>query len=128
MVQPFLFGAAAGALGTVFSAINSEGSTHKSSKGKPLKLVVTRVCPVKPVDKRSRVSESEVACEACSGSGRMTCPICLGKARTNFTDVEVLPEGEWPKWCVDCRGTGLQYCRPCLGQGKYREPIGFRLF
>jgi hypothetical protein len=65
MVQPFLLGAAAGALGTVFSAINSEGSTQKSSTGKPLKLVVTRVvrtasptldsvirCPVWMVDSR----------------------------------------------------------------------------
>jgi len=96
-MQPFFLGATAGALRKVVGAVSREEPTNKGDVKQP-KLLVKVKCPVKPVNKRSRVQEQEVACEDCAGSGRMTCPDCNGKARTNYVSLEVLPEGVWPKW------------------------------
>ncbi|KAF2542388.1 hypothetical protein F2Q68_00032421 [Brassica cretica] len=40
--------------------------------------------------------------------------------------MEMLPRGEWPKWCRSCGGSGLCECSRCLGTGEYRYIMGFR--
>ncbi|XWS65742.1 hypothetical protein CRYUN_Cryun05aG0139300 [Craigia yunnanensis] len=45
--------------------------------------------------------------------------------RTNHAHLEMLPKGEWPKWCRTCGGSGLSYCSRCLGTGEYRYIMGF---
>lgn len=62
----------------------------------------------------------------CNGSGRIDCGDCYGRGRTNYTNLVILPKGEWPKWCKTCGGSGLGYCHRCLGTGVYRDNIGFR--
>lgn len=64
-------------------------------------------------------------CVVCEGSGRVDCHWCLGRGRTNQVHLEMLPKGEWPKWCKTCRGSGLTYCSRCLGTGEYRGVMGF---
>ncbi|XLT49232.1 hypothetical protein HN873_041836, partial [Arachis hypogaea] len=59
------------------------------------------------------------------GSGRVDCHQCRGKGRTNQVHLEMLPKGEWPKWCRTCGGSGLGYCSRCLGTGEYRYIMGF---
>ncbi|KAL1202690.1 hypothetical protein V5N11_018806 [Cardamine amara subsp. amara] len=65
-------------------------------------------------------------CVICHGTGRVDCFNCSGKGRTNCVDVEMLPRGEWPKWCRSCGGSGLCDCSRCLGTGEYRYIMGFR--
>ncbi|XP_048318419.2 uncharacterized protein LOC107429534 isoform X1 [Ziziphus jujuba] len=65
-------------------------------------------------------------CVVCLGSGRIDCHQCRGKGRTNHIHLEMLPKGEWPKWCRTCGGSGLDYCPRCLGTGEYRYVMGFR--
>ncbi|KAM6551636.1 hypothetical protein CsatB_001444 [Cannabis sativa] len=65
-------------------------------------------------------------CVVCMGSGRTGCHTCQGRGRTNCTHVEMLPKGEWPKWCRTCGGSGLDYCPRCLGTGEYRYVMGFQ--
>ncbi|KAL0690780.1 hypothetical protein Bca4012_090459 [Brassica carinata] len=65
-------------------------------------------------------------CVICHGTGRVDCFNCSGKGRTNCVDMEMLPRGEWPKWCRSCGGSGLCECSRCLGTGEYRYIMGFR--
>lgn len=65
-------------------------------------------------------------CVICKGSGRVNCEYCCGRGRTNYVDMEMLPKGEWPKWCWTCGGSGLSHCPRCLGTGEYRDIMGFR--
>ncbi|ONI22161.1 hypothetical protein PRUPE_2G111200 [Prunus persica] len=65
-------------------------------------------------------------CEVCTGSGRVNCHDCYGTGRTNSVDMQMLPKGEWPKWCRTCGGSGLGYCSRCLGTGEYRYIMGFQ--
>ncbi|WCJ23087.1 DnaJ/Hsp40 cysteine-rich domain superfamily protein [Euphorbia peplus] len=67
----------------------------------------------------------EPSCVVCLGSGRVDCLDCCGKGRRNHVDSEMLPAGEWPKWCKTCGGSGLGYCSRCLGTGEYRYIMGF---
>ncbi|CAO2835202.1 unnamed protein product [Amaranthus hypochondriacus] len=67
----------------------------------------------------------EPSCVVCEGSGRVDCYQCHGKGRTNYTDLSMLPKGEWPKWCKICGGSGLGHCTRCLGTGEYRDIMGF---
>ncbi|PSS24571.1 Chaperone protein like [Actinidia chinensis var. chinensis] len=69
----------------------------------------------------------EPPCVECSGMGRVDCRYCCGRGRTNHVNEEMLPKGEWPKWCMACRGSGLNYCSRCLGTGEYKQFRGFRL-
>ncbi|KAF3450027.1 hypothetical protein FNV43_RR06106 [Rhamnella rubrinervis] len=64
-------------------------------------------------------------CAVCMGSGRTDCLHCCGRGRTNYVHLEMLPKGEWPKWCRTCGGSGLAYCSRCLGTGEYRYIMGF---
>ncbi|XWS56833.1 hypothetical protein CRYUN_Cryun09bG0119400 [Craigia yunnanensis] len=64
-------------------------------------------------------------CVVCQGSGRVDCQYCCGRGRTNHVHLEMLPKGEWPKWCRTCGGSGLSYCSRCLGTGEYRYIMGF---
>ncbi|CAN8270240.1 unnamed protein product [Cochlearia groenlandica] len=68
----------------------------------------------------------ERCCVICHGLGRVDCFNCNGKGRTNCVDMEMLPSGEWPKWCRCCGGSGLSDCSRCLGTGEYRYIMGFR--
>lgn len=73
-----------------------------------------------------RRKKPESSCVVCNGSGRVDCGDCYGRGRTNYTNLVILPEGEWPQWCKTCGGSGLGYCHRCLGTGVYRDNIGFR--
>ena len=65
-------------------------------------------------------------CVVCDGAGRVDCHQCCGRGRTNQVQLEMLPKGEWPKWCRSCGGSGLGYCSRCLGTGEYRYIMGFK--
>ncbi|XP_057531491.1 uncharacterized protein LOC130809728 isoform X2 [Amaranthus tricolor] len=67
----------------------------------------------------------EPSCVVCEGSGRVDCYHCHGKGRINYTELSMLPKGEWPKWCKICGGSGLGHCTRCLGTGEYRDIMGF---
>ena len=83
---------------------------------------------VKPYEEPLLVTNPEEQCQECSGTGKTVCLVCHGKGRVNYIDKNVLPAGEWPKWCTHCiRCTGMTCCGLCLGTGKKREPIGFRV-
>ncbi|XP_057735994.1 uncharacterized protein LOC130951362 isoform X1 [Arachis stenosperma] len=70
--------------------------------------------------KKKRRKKPDPHCVVCEGSGRVDCHQCRGKGRTNQVHLEMLPKGEWPKWCRTCGGSGLGYCSRCLGTGEYR--------
>ncbi|KAK8593145.1 hypothetical protein V6N13_043244 [Hibiscus sabdariffa] len=74
---------------------------------------------------RKRVKKPDPPCVVCKGSGRVDCHYCYGRGRTNHVHLEMLPKGEWPKWCKGCGGSGLTYCSRCLGTGEYRYIMGF---
>ncbi|XP_010529707.1 PREDICTED: uncharacterized protein LOC104806480 isoform X2 [Tarenaya hassleriana] len=69
---------------------------------------------------------AEIRCVVCGGAGKVDCHNCNGKGRTNCVHLEMLPRGEWPRWCKSCGGSGLGYCSRCLGTGEFRHPMGFR--
>ncbi|RYR30014.1 hypothetical protein Ahy_B01g054780 [Arachis hypogaea] len=75
--------------------------------------------------KKKRRKKPDPHCVVCEGSGRVDCHQCCGKGRTNKVHLEMLPKGEWPKWCRTCGGSGLGYCSRCLGIGEYRYIMGF---
>ncbi|XP_060181755.1 uncharacterized protein LOC132611341 isoform X1 [Lycium barbarum] len=75
--------------------------------------------------RKARRRQPDPPCVVCKGSGRVECYHCHGRGRTNFVDLEMLPRGEWPKWCKTCGGSGLGYCSRCLGTGEYRYIMGF---
>lgn len=75
--------------------------------------------------RKKRRKKPDPPCVVCEGSGRVDCHRCHGKGRTNNVDSEMLPKGEWPKWCRTCGGSGLDYCSRCLGTGEYRYIMGF---
>ncbi|RYR37241.1 hypothetical protein Ahy_A09g042161 isoform A [Arachis hypogaea] len=75
--------------------------------------------------KKKRRKKPDPHCVVCEGSGRVDCHQCRGKGRTNQVHLEMLPKGEWPKWCRTCGGSGLGYCSRCLGTGEYRYIMGF---
>ncbi|XP_054817978.1 uncharacterized protein LOC129317659 isoform X1 [Prosopis cineraria] len=75
--------------------------------------------------RKRRRKKPDPPCVVCKGSGRVDCHQCHGKGRTNKVDSEMLPKGEWPKWCRTCGGSGLGYCSRCLGTGEYRYIMGF---
>ncbi|KAL2611232.1 hypothetical protein R1flu_022924 [Riccia fluitans] len=66
-------------------------------------------------------------CVICKGTGKVKCNKCAGRGRTNFTELAMLPKGEWPKWCWDCSGCGRSYCQRCFGTGEKRGIIGFHV-
>ncbi|KAE8661668.1 Multidrug resistance protein ABC transporter family [Hibiscus syriacus] len=74
---------------------------------------------------RKIMKKPDPPCVVCKGSGRVDCHYCHGRGRTNHAHVEMLPKGEWPKWCKSCGGSGLSYCSRCLGTGEYRYIMGF---
>uniref|UniRef100_A0A1J3FYM0 Protein EMBRYO SAC DEVELOPMENT ARREST 3, chloroplastic n=1 Tax=Noccaea caerulescens TaxID=107243 RepID=A0A1J3FYM0_NOCCA len=76
--------------------------------------------------KRDIKRKAKGRCVICLGTGRVDCFNCSGKGRTNCVDMEMLPKGEWPKWCRSCGGSGLSDCSRCLGTGEYRYIMGFR--
>ncbi|KGN46279.1 uncharacterized protein LOC101214526 [Cucumis sativus] len=76
--------------------------------------------------RREKIKKPDPPCVICNGSGRVDCHHCCGRGRTNFVDLEMLPKGEWPKWCRTCGGSGLGYCSRCLGTGEYRYIMGFQ--
>ncbi|KAJ8533580.1 hypothetical protein K7X08_006904 [Anisodus acutangulus] len=75
--------------------------------------------------RKARRKQPDPPCVVCKGSARVECFHCHGRGRTNFVDLEVLPRGEWPKWCKTCGGSGLGYCSRCVGTGEYRYIMGF---
>lgn len=75
--------------------------------------------------RKERRKQPDPPCVVCKGNGRVECYHCHGRGRTNFVDLEMLPRGEWPKWCKSCGGSGLGYCSRCLGTGEYRYIMGF---
>ncbi|XP_022155760.1 uncharacterized protein LOC111022804 [Momordica charantia] len=76
--------------------------------------------------RREKRKKPDPPCVKCNGSGRVDCHHCCGRGRTNFVHLEMLPKGEWPKWCRTCGGSGLGYCSRCLGTGEYRYIMGFQ--
>ncbi|KAH0658152.1 hypothetical protein KY289_026900 [Solanum tuberosum] len=75
--------------------------------------------------RKERRKQPDPPCVVCKGNDRVECYHCHGRGRTNFVDLEMLPRGEWPKWCKSCGGSGLGYCSRCLGTGEYRYIMGF---
>ncbi|XP_057441478.1 uncharacterized protein LOC130733348 [Lotus japonicus] len=75
--------------------------------------------------RKKRRKTPDPPCVVCEGSGRVDCHECCGRGRTNLVHLEMLPNGEWPKWCRTCGGSGLSYCSRCLGTGEYRYIMGF---
>ncbi|XP_019456969.1 PREDICTED: uncharacterized protein LOC109357458 [Lupinus angustifolius] len=75
--------------------------------------------------RRKTRKKPDPPCVVCKGSGRVDCHQCCGRGRTNQAHLEMLPKGEWPKWCRTCGGSGLGYCSRCLGTGEYRYVMGF---
>ncbi|XP_072074359.1 uncharacterized protein [Arachis hypogaea] len=75
--------------------------------------------------KKKRRKKPDPHCVVCEGSGRVDCHQCCGKGTTNKVYLEMLPKGEWPKWCRTCGGSGLGYCSRCLRTGEYRYIMGF---
>ncbi|OMO62097.1 hypothetical protein CCACVL1_23036 [Corchorus capsularis] len=75
--------------------------------------------------RRQRMKKPNPPCVICQGSGRVDCHYCKGRGRTNHVHLEMLPKGEWPKWCRTCGGSGLSYCSRCHGTGEYRHIMGF---
>ncbi|EPS65601.1 hypothetical protein M569_09180, partial [Genlisea aurea] len=76
--------------------------------------------------RKESIQKPDPACVICEGSGRVCCRYCHGRGRTNRVQLEMLPKGEWPKWCRDCGGSGLGFCSRCLGTGEYRYIMGFK--
>ncbi|XP_022964367.1 uncharacterized protein LOC111464401 [Cucurbita moschata] len=76
--------------------------------------------------RREKRKKPDPPCAICHGSGRVDCHDCCGRGRTNSVHLEMLPKGEWPKWCRACGGSGLGYCSRCLGTGEYRYIMGFQ--
>ncbi|KAL8154737.1 uncharacterized protein LOC141719111 [Apium graveolens] len=74
---------------------------------------------------REKIKKPDPPCVVCRGSGRVDCTQCRGKGRTNEVQLQMLPKGEWPKWCRTCGGSGLGYCPRCVGTGEYRYMMGF---
>ncbi|XVF41369.1 hypothetical protein PTKIN_Ptkin01aG0275000 [Pterospermum kingtungense] len=95
-------------------------STSRLSLSKP-----TWVIRTESNVRRERMKKPDPPCVVCKGSGRVDCPFCCGRGRTNHVHLEMLPKGEWPKWCKTCGGSGLSYCSRCLGTGEYRYIMGF---
>ncbi|KAF3636794.1 putative 50S ribosomal protein L3, chloroplastic-like [Capsicum annuum] len=94
----------------------------------PPPLSVSKPCWVVRTEsnvRKVRRKQPDPPCVVCKGTGRAKCYHCHGRGRTNFVDLEVLPRGEWPKWCKTCGGSGLGYCSRCLGTGEYRYIMGF---
>uniref|UniRef100_A0A803M4H6 Uncharacterized protein n=1 Tax=Chenopodium quinoa TaxID=63459 RepID=A0A803M4H6_CHEQI len=99
---------------------SNSANSHLLSIPKP-SLIVRTQSNVRIEKKR----KPEPACVVCGGSGRVDCNQCHGRGRTNYTDLIMLPKGEWPNWCRTCGGSGLGYCSRCLGTGEYRDVMGF---
>uniref|UniRef100_A0A803QDE7 Uncharacterized protein n=2 Tax=Cannabis sativa TaxID=3483 RepID=A0A803QDE7_CANSA len=76
-------------------------------------------------EETSKLRESSIGSSSLS-SFHLTQEYCYMTGRTNCTHVEMLPKGEWPKWCRTCGGSGLDYCPRCLGTGEYRYVMGFQ--
>ncbi|KAF7835967.1 urease accessory protein F isoform X1 [Senna tora] len=98
----------------------SPNSLHHLSVTKPSWIVRTE-----SNIRKKRRKKADPPCVVCEGSGRVDCHQCHGKGRTNNVDSEMLPKGEWPRWCRNCGGSGLDYCSRCLGTGEYRYIMGF---
>jgi hypothetical protein len=77
--------------------------------------------------KREKKKLPDPPCVTCEGTGKVKCKRCCGRGRTNFTELVMLPKGEWPKWCWDCSGCGNSFCTRCFGTGEKRGTIGFHL-
>jgi hypothetical protein len=104
-----------------------DGTTLRPSQASESRFVECQN-GVKPYEEPLLVTNPEEQCQECSGTGKTVCLVCHGKGRVNRIDKNVLPAGEWPKWCTHCiRCTGMTCCGLCLGTGKKREPIGFRV-
>ncbi|KAL2892661.1 Chaperone protein DnaJ [Bienertia sinuspersici] len=95
-------------------------NSHFLSLPKPSLLVRTQSNV-----RKERRRKPEPSCVVCDGTGRVDCHQCQGRGRTNYTNLTMLPKGEWPKWCKTCGGSGLGYCPRCLGTGEYRDIMGF---
>ena len=127
---PFLVGLSAGASVAVARIVarsgDSNGTDGKGAVGID-KLSKRTPVIVKP-RRFTRVPESgvpEEPCVKCAGCGRVTCPDCEGRGRTNMIELAMLPKSVWPEWCGYCRGSGKVYCSRCQGQGNYRQKLGF---
>ncbi|XP_052194737.1 uncharacterized protein LOC127802766 isoform X1 [Diospyros lotus] len=129
--------AAIGAPGVVFHAVRLEATGSGNGAPPPPRNPSPAATPLLSVSRPSWIvrTESNVRkerkkrpdppCVVCSGTGRVDCHHCCGRGRTNCIHLEMLPKGEWPKWCRTCGGSGLSYCSRCLGTGEYRYIMGF---
>ncbi|KAL5578130.1 hypothetical protein UlMin_019829 [Ulmus minor] len=117
--------------GVRFEAANSNGASLPQPRNRNPKphLSFTKVSWVVRTEsnvRREVKRKPDPPCAVCLGSGRIDCHHCCGRGRTNYTHLEMLPEGKWPKWCRICGGSGLEYCPRCLGTGEYRYIMGFK--
>ncbi|XP_009626375.1 uncharacterized protein [Nicotiana tomentosiformis] len=109
-------------------APNSSNGRHPSNAKLPPLLSVSKSSWIVRTEsnvRKERRKQPDPPCVVCRGNGRVECYDCHGRGRTNFVQLEVLPGGEWPKWCKTCGGSGLGYCSRCLGTGEYRYIMGF---
>lgn len=54
-------------------------------------------------------------CRDCSGKGKIVCPICKGKKRSECK--ECSGNGKFPEKCEDCMGEKILTCKGCAGTG-----------
>ncbi|PON63621.1 Heat shock protein DnaJ, cysteine-rich domain containing protein [Parasponia andersonii] len=106
------------------TSLNGPPVPHPRNTNPTPRLSFTKPSWVSNVQKEEK-NKPDPPCVVCMGSGRTDCHTCHGKGRTNCTHLEMLPKGEWPKWCKTCGGSGLGYCPRCLGTGEYRYIMGF---
>ncbi|WOH14340.1 hypothetical protein DCAR_0933859 [Daucus carota subsp. sativus] len=106
---------------------SSSSTTNAAPKQKRL-LSVTKPSWIVRTESnvwREKIKKPDPPCVVCRGSGRVDCTQCRGKGRTNEVQSQMLPKGQWPKWCRSCGGSGLGYCPRCVGTGEYRYIMGF---
>ncbi|XP_010529706.1 PREDICTED: uncharacterized protein LOC104806480 isoform X1 [Tarenaya hassleriana] len=101
--------------------VSTSKQSQRLSLSKPSWIVRTQ-----SGSRTERRRTAEIRCVVCGGAGKVDCHNCNGKGRTNCVHLEMLPRGEWPRWCKSCGGSGLGYCSRCLGTGEFRHPMGFR--
>ena len=76
-----------------------------------------------------KVSETDVLCPLCNGTGKQPCHMCGGVGRTFCTECSgkgyhITDRDKEKATCGRCSGTGLKHCNECDGTGyeKYECP------
>lgn len=116
---PFLVGLSAGASVAAIVRVVARSADSDKRNRPPMTVKPKRFHRVPPSE------QPKDPCVECEGSGRVECPQCKGRGRTNLVDQAMLPKSVWPEWCEYCSGSGKINCSRCQGLGKFRQKIGF---